>query len=151
SMTVPEVLLLVERSASRYREYLRAKVPFSDQVSIGTMHWIWRQRTRATLAWKLAHSGQRAARFAFNPTAAAMREIERMIAGGNANYLTERMMSAMQAVLLEEVAYAAVELYSGRLKFSDAELLRIQLASTTADRDRLAQPDAPLRILLVGQ
>nr|WP_306467308.1 GTPase [Limimaricola sp. G21655-S1] len=60
-------------------------------------------------------------------------------------------MGVLQAVLLEEVAHAAVELYSGRLRFSDAELLQFQLDETRADRARLAQPDAPLRVLVLGQ
>lgn len=151
AFTMPEALLLIERSASRYRDYLRAHVPFSDQVSLATLHWLWRQRERATLLWKLAHGGRRVARFALNPSVGILREIEGMIAGGNSNYLTREMLCALQAVLLEEVAYAAVELYSGRLRFSDAELLQIQLERAAADRELLATPDTPLRVLFVGQ
>ncbi|HHX90256.1 MAG TPA: GTPase domain-containing protein, partial [Paracoccus sp.] len=53
--------------------------------------------------------------------------------------------------LLEEVAQAAVDLYSGRLRFSDAELMQIELASEMRDRAQLAQEDDPVRILVVGQ
>src|SRR5690606_1306266 len=112
---------------------LRAHVPFSDQVSIATLHWLWRQRERATLLWKLAHGGRRVARFALNPSVGILREIEQLIAGGHSSFLTAEMLAALQAVLLEEVAHAAVELYSGRLRFSDAELLQLQLASARAD------------------
>ena len=86
-----------------------------------------------------------------NPPAGAMREIELMVSGGNASWLSEQSMGIAQAILLEEVAYSAVELYSGRLKFSDAELLDMSLAERNADRARLAEPDAPIRILVVGQ
>lgn len=149
--SVPEALLLLERSASRYRQHLRHKVPFSDQLSISALYWIWRQRDRLSLIWKLADGGRRLARMAINPTRGVLQEVEQLVAGGNSDYLTEQMMGTMQAILLEEVAYAAVELYSGRLRFSDAELLEIQLGTTEADRSRLAQPDEPLRILIVGQ
>jgi predicted GTPase len=60
-------------------------------------------------------------------------------------------MGVLQAILLEEVAYSAVELYSGRLRFSDAELLAIELEQTEADIGRLAEADAPLRVMFVGQ
>lgn len=149
--TAPEALLLVERATSRYRQHLLNQVPFSDQISIATLHWLWQRRQRLTLIMKLADSGRRILRMAINPTRGVMQELEKLVAGGNAGYLTEEMMGTLQAILLEEVAFSAVELYSGRLKFSDSELLKIQLETTEADRQRLGQPDEPLRLLLVGQ
>ncbi|OSP54590.1 dynamin family protein [Pseudoruegeria sp. SK021] len=149
--TLPEALLLIERAATRYRSHLRRHVPFSDQVSLKTLIWIWGQRDRAQMALSVARIGHRLARLAISPTTAVLREIEQAVAGGNATYLNDQVIAVLQAVLLEEVAYAAVELYSGRLKFSDAELLAIQMASTDADRGRAALPDAPLRVVVVGQ
>jgi len=149
--TVPEALLLVERTTSRYRQHLLSKVPFSDQISIATLHWLWLRRDKFALMVKLADSGRRVFRLAINPTRGVMQELEKLIASGNANYLTADMVGTIQALFLEEVAFTAVELYSGRLKFSDSELLKIQLETTESDRSRLAQPDEPLRILLVGQ
>lgn len=151
NFTLPEALLLLESTASRYRGHLRSKLPFSDQVSLATLYWLWRQRHRANILWKVAHGSGRVARFAFNPAVGVLRELEQIVAGGNSKYVTGNMMGVMQAVLLEEVAYAAIELYSGRLRFSDAELLQIQLASARADEKRQALPDLPLRILFVGQ
>ena len=55
---------------------------------------------------------------AMNPPLGVVRELERVVSGGNSNWLSGQMMGVAQAVLLEEVAYAAVELYSGRLRFS---------------------------------
>ena len=60
-------------------------------------------------------------------------------------------MGVLRAVLLEEVAFGAIDLYSGRLRFTDAELMQIQLASARADEKRQALPDLPLRILFLGQ
>ncbi|POO72183.1 hypothetical protein C1T28_21810, partial [Bacillus subtilis] len=39
--TLPEALLLIERSVTRYRARLRAHVPFADTVSLQTLRWIW--------------------------------------------------------------------------------------------------------------
>jgi len=151
NFTLPEALLLLESTASRYREHLRSKLPFSDQVSLATLYWLWRQRNRANLLWKVAQGGGRLARFAFNPAAGVLRELEQIVAGGSSGFVNENMMGVMQAVLLEEVAYAAIELYSGRLRFSDQELMQIQLTASKADHERLALPDAPVRIVFVGQ
>src|SRR5690606_34232572 len=149
--TLPEALLLVEHTTARYRRLMRDKVPFSDQVSISTLYWLWSRRERLSKIWPLADRGRRVARMALNPARSVLLEVEQLVSGGNSTFLTVQMMGTMQAVLLEEVAYSAVELYSGRLRFSDAELLDIQLSASEADRTRLAKPDEPLRILLVGQ
>lgn len=149
--TAPELLLLVERTVSRYRTRMREHVPFVDSVSAETVRWIWDNRAYLNWAYFLVTTGQRVGRIAMNPPVGVMRELERVVSGGNSNWLSGQMMGVAQAVLLEEVAYAAVELYSGRLRFSDAELLDLGLAATETDRARLAQPDAPLRILFVGQ
>lgn len=149
--TLPEALLLLESTAARYRDHLRNKVPFSDQVSLATLHWLWRQRDRANLIWQIAHGGSRVARFALNPAAGVLHELQKLAASGTADYLTDTMAGMMQAMLLEEVAFGAIELYSGRLRFSDHELMRIELATTGQDNARLALPDEPLRVLFVGQ
>jgi hypothetical protein len=151
NFTLPEALLLLESTASRYREHLRSKLPFSDQVSLATLYWLWRQRNRANLLWQVAQGSSRLARFALNPAAGVLRELEQIVSGGNSGYVTENMMGVMQAMLLEEVAYGAIELYSGRLRFSEPELMQIQLATSKADNERLALPDAPVRIVFVGQ
>jgi predicted GTPase len=151
NFTLPEALLLLESTASRYREHLRSKLPFADQISLATLYWLWRQRNRANLLWKVAQGSGRLARFAFNPAAGVLRELEQIVAGGNSAYVNENMMGVMQAVLLEEVAYAAIELYSGRLRFSDQELMQIELITSKADHERLAVPDAPVRVVFVGQ
>ena len=149
--TAPEALLLLERVAGRYRDLLKKHVPFSDQVRLSTLHVLWRNRQRGLLIYHIAKAGYRTARIAWNPPTGIMREIEQLIAGGNGNSLTTQMAAESQAMLLEEAAHAAVDLYSGNLRFSDAELLENLLAETDADRARAAEPLGPLRIVVVGQ
>ncbi|TNC68509.1 GTPase family protein [Rubellimicrobium roseum] len=149
--TLPEALLLVERTASRYRARMRRHVPFVDRVSIRTIEWAWTRRRALHQGYTWASAAHRLARIASNPPAAILREVEGLVAGGNAGWLGGQMQGVAQALLLEEVAHAAVELYGGRLRFSDAELLELGLAGADLDRARLVAPDAPLRVLLVGQ
>lgn len=151
NFTLPEALLLLESTASRYREHLRSRLPFSDQVTLATLYWFWRQRNRANVIWQVAQSSSRLARFALNPAAGVLRELEQLVSGSSSADMTDSMIGVMQAVLLEEVAYGAIELYSGRLRFSDEELMQIELARSKADDERKALPDAPVRILFVGQ
>lgn len=150
-VTIPEVLLLTERAMSRYRAHVRRMMPFADSLKISTLFWAWQQRETLGKAGYWAGQGYRAIRWVTNPPAAFATEVQGMAASGSTGWLTGQAQAVAQIVLLEEIAFAATELYSGQLKFSDAELLEIGLASSAADRARLALPDAPLRIVVVGQ
>ena len=149
--TVPEALLLIDKVASRYRGFLRSKVPFSDQMSIATVWWMWRHKGKALLTVKWGSYAWRASRLYLNPPQAVLQEVARSVQSGMTDKLSGEFMCETQRILLEEVAAAAVDLYSGGLKFSDAELLEIRLGSEIADRKALAKPDEPVRILVVGQ
>ena len=149
--TLPEALLLVERVASRFRGDLREAVPFSDSIRLRTLIWLWRNRGRAQ-DWAQAGYGiWRVIRLVKNPPVGIMQEIDSLLAGGHSGHVTAEALALGQTILMEEVAKAAVDLYSGRLRFSDAELLDMQVADGALDRTRLAAPDAPLRIAVVGQ
>ncbi|MCC5968884.1 MAG: 50S ribosome-binding GTPase [Pararhodobacter sp.] len=149
--TVPEALLLVDRVSLRYREFLRRHVPFSDQLSVRALYWLWRRQDQALAAWETGFLAYRGVRLVLNPALGLLREAERAITSGMQDKLTDQFMRDAQAILLEEVAQAAVDLYSGRLRFSEAELMQIQLGSEMRDRAQLAQEDDPVRILVVGQ
>ncbi len=149
--TLPEALLLVDRVALRYRAVLRSHVPFSDQVSIRAGYWLWRRREGARMAVEAGFLAWRGLRLAINPTVGVLREVERAVTAGLQDRLSTELLRDAQAILLEEVAQAAVDLYSGRLRFSEAELAAIELGSERRDRAALARPDDPLRILVVGQ
>ncbi len=149
--TLPEALLLIERVASRFRGDLREAVPFSDSIRLRTLVWLWQNRGRAQ-DWAQAGYGiWRVIRLVKNPPVGIMQEIDSLLAGGHSGHVSAEALALGQTILLEEVAKAAVDLYSGRLRFSDAELLDMQVADGALDRARLAAPDAPLRIAVVGQ
>ena len=149
--TLPEALLLVEQVASRFRGDLRDAVPFSDSIRLRTLVWLWRHRGQAQSWAQAGHGLWRIVRVVKNPPVGIMQEIDSLLAGGHSGEISAEALALGQSILLEEVAKAAVDLYSGRLRFSDAELLRIQLAEGDLDRARLAAEDTPLRIAVAGQ
>lgn len=149
--SVPEALLLADRVLVRLRSTIRETLPFADRFRIGTILWIWQNRSKVQNTWAVAGLGWRLFRFVTTPTQAIAQEAQNFSLSDEKNVLTNRGLLVLQRMILEEVAHAAVELHSGRLRFSDAELLAIQLGSEVTDRKALAQPDAPLRLLVVGQ
>ena len=150
NFTVPEALLLTERAASRYRKVIR-NVPLSDSVSVGKLHWVWEHGDEISRGFSILDKVRRTVRAIADPNIAAIREIEGWISGEHWNYVGVQFQSELQRRLLQEIASAAVDLYSGRLKYSDAELLEKRLNETLEDLKRTAALLDPLRILVVGQ
>lgn len=149
--TVPEALLLIDRVSVRFRRGIRDHLPFADSISVGTLYWFWRHRDLARRLQTHGMTAWRVIRAVKSLPVAILREIEGAIVEGHASFVTNEGIASIQSLLLEEVAAAAVDLYSGRLRFSDAELLDLRLASGEEDRARLASPDMPLRIAVAGQ
>lgn len=149
--TVPEALLLVEQVASRSRDILRRHVPFSDRLPVSWALWAMRHQDRARWAAKAGTVGWRVFRAWINPVQAAVQEVGGLAQGMAVDALSDEFQREVRGLLLEEVAHAAVQLYSGRLRFSDAELLQIELETTGRDRQGAATPDEPVRVLVVGQ
>lgn len=148
--TLPEALLLIDRVALQYRAFLLANVPWSDRLSVRTMHWLWRNQDTALTAWETGFLAWRGIRLVINPAVGLLREAERVLASGLQDQLTERFRRDAQAILLEEAAQAAVDLYSGRLRASDTDLARAAMNAETRDRT-LTVGDGPLRVVVVGQ
>lgn len=151
NFTVPEALLLTERAASRYRKVIRDNIPLSDSVSVGTLYWIWEHGDEINRGFSILDKVRRVVRAIADPHVAAIREIEGWISSDHWNYVGVQFQSELQRRLLQEIASAAVDLYSGRLKYSDAELLKKRLNETLEDLKRTAALLDPLRILVVGQ
>lgn len=149
--TVPEALLLIDRVALQYRAFLLQNVPLSDRLSVRTMHWVWRKQDTALTAWETGFLAWRGVRLLMNPAVGLLREAERALASGLQDRLTDRFRRDAQAILLEEAAQAAVDLYSGRLRTSDVELARIAVIADQRDRALAPAEDQPLRIVVVGQ
>lgn len=149
--SLPEALLLMDRVAVRLRSVLREHLPLVDTVRLETLVWLWRQRTRLGLAARLGSGLWRVGRALSNPPAAVAKEVQNLILGEATQSLQAHGELTAQRLILEEVARAAIELHSGQLRFSDAELLDIELASARTDAAMRPAPDQPLRVLVLGQ
>lgn len=147
--TAPEALLLIGRLAERYRSLLIRQVPFADRLSLQSLWWVWQRQDTARAAAQGGWMVWRGVRLVINPAAALLREAERMLASGLQDRLGTAVTRDLQARLLDEAAQAAIDLYSGRLRFTDAELAGVVLPDMR--RDALSPGDAPLRVILVGQ
>ena len=147
--SIPEVLLLADRVLLRLRGTIREDLPFADRISVGTFLSIQRKQpiNQARTIWNL----WRKSRFVTDPATAVMSEAQSLLLSPALGFIMKKGELELQRMILEEVAHALIELHSGRLRFSDAELLNIQLGSEVTDQKALAQPDAPLRLLVVGQ
>jgi uncharacterized protein len=147
--TAPEALLLIGRLAERYRGILIRQVPFADRLSLQALWWVWQRQDTARAAAQGGWMVWRGVRLLINPAAALLREAERVLASGLQDRLGAAVTRDLQARLLDEAAQAAIDLYSGRLRFTDAELAGVVLPDMR--RDALTPDDPPLRVLLVGQ
>ncbi|MFN4101991.1 MAG: GTPase, partial [Pararhodobacter sp.] len=145
--TVPEALLLIDQVALRYRAFLLENVPWSDRLSVRTMHWLWRKQDTALTAWETGFLAWRGVRLVMNPAVGLLREAERVLATGLQDRLTDKFRRDAQAILLEEAAQASIDLYSGRLKANDDDLTRLGARNSVPD----APAEGPVQIVIVGQ
>lgn len=145
--TLPEALMLIDQVALRYRAFLLENVPYSDRLSVRTMHWLWRKQDAALTAWETGFLAWRGVRLVLNPAVGLLREAERVMATGLQDRLTEKFRRDAQAILLEEAAQAAIDLYSGRLRVTDADISRHAARVTVPE----ARPEGAVQIVIVGQ
>ncbi len=149
-VTLPELLLLAERAARTARAAALANVPGVRALKFGHLLWLNRQISehgaaigqvfdKAEWAWRLF-------RFVKDPASGAVGEIGRYLLGGSYGVLSSRIRASLTALLLRETGRAAIDLYSGRLKLTTAEIAAAD-GTDRAPRDDLG----PVRIALIGQ
>ncbi|WP_431299395.1 GTPase [Tabrizicola sp. BL-A-41-H6] len=150
--SIPEALLLADRVMIRLRRNLYDMVPFSDRISLKTILWIWGKKAWVQRGATVAGWAWRAQRLYTNAPAAIMQEIQGAVtSGADGGEMKNFSVAIVQQIILEEVARAAVDLHAGHLRFTDEELLKIELGSADLDKRILAQPDEPIRLLVIGQ
>ncbi len=149
--SIPEALLLADRIITRLRGDLRRYVPMADTVSISTLLWLWEKKLWFQRTAKVGQIGYRLYRGVTNPLAAILQEVQNLLMSPEMGNLQFAGQAMLQQIILEEVISAAIDLHAGYLRFTEAELLEIELAATEADLGRTPVADLPLRILVVGQ
>jgi predicted GTPase len=145
--SVPEILLLTERVSRDLRREALRTIPGIRIVKLGHVLWLKQKVERYGPVWNVGYSVWRLVRL-WNPATAVGREISRIFDDKFGTVLLDRLRARVTQEFVLEVGRAAIDLYSGRLALSEEEL---RLARERDAVPALAEPVAPVRILLVGQ
>lgn len=147
-VTLPEALLLAETVSRRLRAWVLGHMPGARSVKLSHLltaqRFMDRHGETAMAVWRVGEGLWRASRFARNPIAAVAQEANRALAGNTTDFLAGNIRRAATRQAVLETGRAAIELYGGRLRLSARE-------AREAARAESGEPDAPLRLLLVGQ
>jgi predicted GTPase len=113
--------------------------------------WVHRQHERygtvAQASWRVGFGLWRVVRAALNPLQAVGQETSGMITEKTARVFSYRLRAYATRLLVLEVGRAAIDLYSGRLSFSDAEMR----VARERDMAGIEEPLGAVRIVLIGQ
>ncbi|MBY0335783.1 MAG: 50S ribosome-binding GTPase, partial [Acetobacteraceae bacterium] len=149
-VTVPEALLLGETLSRRMRAWMLRNLPGARHIQVSHVLWAQRMEERygaaARAGLEAAETAWRIFRGVSNPVSAAAQEVNRLVFNRAAAEIGGGLRAKVTRQLVLETGRAAIELYSGRLRLSAAEL-----ASAAREDVSDAQAEPPLRLLLVGQ
>lgn len=148
--TLPEGLLLMEEVSRRYRRVVAEHVPFADRVTIASMLAIYDRHDQITRSFKWANRVRRLLRLT-NPLGALIGELRDQVTDRMFDTVNRATQVTLKRLLLQEVAQVGIDLYSGRLKVSDAELSSYRSNALIAAKDRAAAAIEPLQVLVLGQ
>ncbi len=147
AFTVPELLLMLETWSRDYRDYVLAHLPLAQQLRVSNLLRLHRGTTIASGLYRRGAPLLTLARALIDPTSAVTSEIRARLYSELGDGLGGHLQMNLKRALFEQVTRVAIDLYSGRLKLTDAEL--------AAHREQLAAPEEiivrPLAVLLVGQ
>jgi predicted GTPase len=147
--TIPEALALIERVSADLRPFVIDNIPLGDQLTVGQVLKIYGWRSAIGLAEK-AYDIWRLIRLV-NPVTAAAQEAREQITKHLYANVRDQLARQLARAYVREVGRAAIDLYGGRLRVSEAELATHVSASTLRDRGRAIGRAEPLRILIAGQ
>lgn len=149
--SLPELLLLAERLSRDVRREALNHIPGIRKLRLS--HWLWVQQqdqrygTFARTGWRVGYDLWRLIRVVLNPLQAAGQEASGAFVDRAATVLSYRLRAYATRLLVLEVGRAAIDLYSGRLALSAAEIR----AAQERDIVGLEASLAPVRIVLIGQ
>lgn len=148
NFTLPEALLVTEVLSREYRRLLVLHFPAARQVTIGKARRLYDSGSRWYGRYTHAYNGWRVIRTILNPAGSFASELRGQAMDALLEDLSASTRQGLKRILLEELTQVAIDLYSGRLKVSDEELVaHTKAASTSA----LAPALPPLRVALIGQ
>ncbi|MEM9670490.1 MAG: GTPase [Pseudomonadota bacterium] len=150
--SVPEALLLLNRTSAELRKALLEMVPLSRNLRLDQMVEMSRQGKRygpyAHNAYRVVHLLWRVARFLRAPQNALLNEVRDRLVGSPVGLLSEAARTYFTCLLIQEVGRAGIDLLSGRLRHSEEEIDALR----ETDFSGIESSSPPyLRLMLVGQ
>lgn len=144
--TLPEILLAVEQAAQHLRASVRSRVPGAESITVAEVmtlrHWYFQHESKGQVAlWMY-----RLFRFSATPLAAVVQELKGAAQGAGFSAGMGVVHGWMARLLAEELGRSAINLYSGRLRLTQAEAQQSMLDAAPAP-----QGPVPVRILVAGQ
>ena len=149
-LTVPHMLLIIERASRELRAEIVDHVPLSHRLTLGSMARLRRWRDTAVRLeglYRLGHA-------AVDPTSVVFRELRRDLGNRVLGYGSEQVQTWLLREYIRKVGYYAIELYSGRLLLEpETPVESVTRASRLQQRESEGRSEAsePLRILLLGR
>lgn len=116
--TLPELLLLIERTSARLRVLLLEQVPLSHRLKAGHLMRAWGYRPMLAAGFehgRKVYALMRIAR-AVNPVYALVAELRDHLMDDLFQNLQANVRRKIVRIWIEELGRAAIELYSGRLR-----------------------------------
>jgi predicted GTPase len=148
--TVPEALLVIERTSTGLRDFVAKSFPLGDRITVAQLMWVYRWRGALQLVEK-GYDLWRIVRL-LNPVSAATQELRERFTRQIYDIGREHVARRLARAYVREVGRAAIDLYGGSLRASEAELGRHVTSSSRRDLAASEAREAePLRILLAGQ
>lgn len=148
--TVIEALALSERVSVRMREAVADHVPFGDRLTVSQLMKLWSWRGAIDVAER-AYDAWRVVRL-FNPLSAATQEVREQLQKRLYAWGKDQVARRVAEAYVREVGRAAIDLYSGKLSVTEADLARHRSDAAARDRAQmLADTPEPLRLLVGGQ
>ncbi len=146
-IAIPYLLMIIELVSKDLRTLLD-NIPFSHML---TIHDLMRGHSLASFAGK-CYDVYRLGALAINPVGAVLRELRDLSAHQALRYPADEIKMWLLQSYVKQVAYYAIELYSGALTLSDRNTSEYITRYSRTDLERRALPaEEPLRLLVLGQ
>ncbi len=147
AFSVPELLLMLETWSRQYRAEVIEHMPLAHNLKISTLRTLSRNTGAAVKFYGYVSPLVRAVKIGVNPVTGVASEISSMLGNRYIGELGQHLQGNMKVVLFEQVTQVGIDLYSGRLKFSEEELA----VRRDAEKRPQAEEIKPLSIMVIGQ
>ena len=150
-LTVPHMLLIIERASRELREEIADHIPLSHRLTLGSMARLrqWKETAaRFENFYRLGHA-------AVDPSSVIFRELRRDMGNRILGYGSEQVQTWLLREYVRKVGFYAIELYSGRLLLEDTE--RVERVTAASEKQlaraesQTTESEEPLRILVLGR